>query len=298
MCKDKENFGENSHICQSMYIFKHSGDLLDYLSNNIAKNKNIGFVPTMGALHGGHIALVKEAKDRNDIVVCSIFVNPTQFNDRNDFDNYPSTIEDDILCLEKAETNILFLPGVDEVYPNGLTASKKYDFGGLDNVLEGQYRPGHFNGVAQVVERLLDLVKPDNLYMGQKDYQQVLIVKKMLEQYDKKINLIACPTVREKNGLAMSSRNARLSEEGKKNAARIYEILRNTQAMISKQSIAETKVWATHQLGEIPQAKLEYLEFVNAASLKTVENIGDAEKILICVACFIEGVRLIDNLIV
>ncbi len=211
-----------------MIIFKKPGELNQFLENKRTDKKIIGFAPTMGALHAGHISLVKEAKRQNDLVVTSIFVNPTQFNDPEDFKKYPVTIEKDILLFEKAGCDVLFIPAVDDIYPSGTTALTHYELGFLETILEGKFRPGHFQGVCQVMHRLLEIVLPDNLYLGQKDYQQCMVIKKLIELIglDNKIKVNICPTLREDDGLAMSSRNTRLDPEDRIRAATISAALR------------------------------------------------------------------------
>ncbi|HEU5165487.1 MAG TPA: pantoate--beta-alanine ligase, partial [Chitinophagaceae bacterium] len=211
-----------------MIICKKSGQLYDFLEKKKNEKVLIGFVPTMGALHGGHLSLVSEAKKQNKIVVCSIFVNPTQFNDPEDFKKYPVTLEKDILMFEDAGCNILFTPPVQEIYPNGTNHLIHYDLGFLETVLEGKFRPGHFQGVCQVMDRLLEIVLPDNLYLGQKDYQQCMVIKKLIEliELNDKITTNICPTLRENDGLALSSRNIRLPPDDRKKATTIFTALR------------------------------------------------------------------------
>jgi pantoate--beta-alanine ligase len=210
-----------------MILFKKTEDLHKWLESQQKKNKPIGFVPTMGALHAGHISLIDASIEMGNITICSIFVNPTQFNDPKDFKKYPVTLEKDIYLLEKAGCNVLFLPEEKEIYPNGITRNMHYDLGYLETILEGKYRPGHFQGVCMVVYRLLNIVQPDHLYLGQKDYQQCMVITKLIElmKQEKKININICPTQREENGLAMSSRNMRLNEQGQNKSAAIYRNL-------------------------------------------------------------------------
>ena len=211
-----------------MIIFKKPKELHDFLEKRRDERKTIGFTPTMGALHAGHISLVNEAKKQNDVVLCSIFVNPTQFNDPEDFRRYPVTIEKDILMLEDAGCDVLFFPIVHDIYPSGTSDQKHYNLGFLETVLEGKFRPGHFQGVCQVMHRLLEIVMPDNLYLGQKDYQQSMVIKKLIELIGlhNKIKVTVCPTLREKDGLAMSSRNARLLPAERIKATTIFASLR------------------------------------------------------------------------
>lgn len=208
-----------------MYLFKRKDELMNHLESTRKRGTSIGFVPTMGALHQGHLSLINMAKEQCDIVVCSIFVNPTQFNDPADFEKYPITIDQDILQLTAAGADILFLPAVSEMYPEGLESDIHYDFGTLETVLEGAHRPGHFQGVGRVVHKLLDIVKPDGLFMGQKDLQQCLIVKRLLKLIHSPARLVICPTLREPGGLAMSSRNMRLSAQEREIATIIFKAL-------------------------------------------------------------------------
>src|SRR6476660_2225904 len=208
-----------------MIIFKKGLPLQNRLKQLKNINKKIGFVPTMGALHNGHLALIEQSKSPDTTTVCSIFVNPTQFNDKKDFEKYPVTIENDIYLLEKASTDILFIPAVDEIYPDGLATNFSYDLGYLETMLEGFYRPGHFQGVCRVMHKLLNIVQPDDLFMGQKDYQQCMVIKKLIESYNLKAYLNVVPTQRENSGLAMSSRNLLLSDAAKQKATTIYNAL-------------------------------------------------------------------------
>ena len=208
-----------------MIIFKHPKDLQSYIQNGAIDPNSIGFVPTMGALHKGHISLIQTARVENSLVVASIFVNPTQFTDQLDFEKYPSTIESDILKLENSGCDILFLPSVADIYPNGITANQQYNLGHLDTILEGKYRPGHFQGVCQIVHLLLQIISPGKLYLGQKDYQQCLVIKKMISLLHIGTSVIICPTQREPDGLAMSSRNVRLTSIEREKATYIFKML-------------------------------------------------------------------------
>ncbi len=206
-----------------MILFKKAADITAHLLKIKDQKKPIGFVPTMGALHDGHISLIHASKKSDAISVSSIFVNPAQFNDAADFNNYPISIEKDIDALEKAGCDVLFLPSVSEMYPDGTKNAEKYDLGYLETVLEGKYRPGHFQGVCLVVQRLLNIIPADELYLGQKDYQQCMVIKKLIELKLLNTNIIICPTLRETDGLAMSSRNVRLSQSDRKQALKIFE---------------------------------------------------------------------------
>jgi pantoate--beta-alanine ligase len=292
-----------------MLIFKRIKDLQKHLKTYEKRGKTVGFVPTMGALHKGHISLIQKSKKRANLTVCSIFVNPTQFNDSADFDKYPSTISSDIEKLNDAECDVLFLPTVKEMYPSGLLNKTKIDFGFLAQTLEGEYRPGHFDGMAQIVEKLLQVVKPNWLFMGLKDYQQQLIVRKLIEKRKLKIKLVTVDTLREKGGLAMSSRNVRLNDEQRKLAVEISKTLKwlkekvgNKQSTLQK--IQEQAVKRLQGKG----IEVEYFEIRNANTLKAAvagstkqldnqkNRTAKRQKLIALAAVRIGTVRLIDNM--
>jgi pantoate--beta-alanine ligase len=279
-----------------MILFKRAGDLKGWLEKQKAAGKSIGFVPTMGALHAGHISLITISKEVADLSICSIFVNPTQFNDPKDFQKYPITLDKDIAFLERAGVDILFLPEVVEVYPGGTTGLETYDLGTLEAILEGKYRPGHFQGVCQVMRRLLDLVGPDHLFMGQKDYQQCMVLQRLLTLRGMKTQLHLCPIIREPDGLAMSSRNMRLTQEQRKKATAIYQAL-----LLLKKGWVSSGSTGT-QLGEemLKQAdfQIDYIAIAHSNTLEPVqEKAGAASGILALIAAFQGEVRLIDNMI-
>jgi pantoate--beta-alanine ligase len=280
-----------------MIIFKLASQLHQYIQQQKALSKTIGFVPTMGALHQGHISLIDKSKASCNITVCSIFVNPTQFNDVKDFEKYPITIEQDIYMLEMAKCDVLFLPSVDEMYPKDFDKNKQYDLGFIETVFEGAYRPGHFNGVCMVVERLLNITTPNKLFLGQKDYQQCIVLKKLVEIMNENIEIEICPTSREENGLAMSSRNKRLSNDMKSKAKVIYEsfvnIKKEINASKSSQLIENTKSLLLQNGFD----KIDYLSLANAETLAPIEQWDGKTKLVILVAAFTEGVRLIDNMV-
>ncbi len=279
-----------------MILFKKSRELQDRLSGELNFKKKIGFVPTMGALHAGHISLVEASKNENDITVCSIFINPAQFNDPKDYEKYPVTLEKDIYQLETAGCDILFLPTVNEIYPGGMIA-KKFELGRLDQMLEGKFRPGHFQGVCLVMERLLDLVNPDNLYMGQKDYQQCLVIKKLLEptlSHDK-IRITVCPTLREPDGLAMSSRNLRLNEEDRKAAPAIYNVLQYIKNSFKPGNLSSLRSEAVKKL-ETAGFRVDYAEIADANDLSPITDWDGRQKGVALIAAFLHDIRLIDNL--
>ena len=280
-----------------MILFKTIRPLqskLEKLRNNKLK---IGFVPTMGALHAGHLSLIKEAGKQCDIVVCSIFVNPTQFNDKNDFDKYPVTIEQDIFLLETNKTGILFLPSVNEIYPQGTARLQHFELGYLENILEGKYRPGHFQGVCNVVHRLLNIVQPEALFLGRKDYQQYLVVKKMMQDFYPSINIKAVDTARETSGLAMSSRNMRLSDDARNKATAIYQSLQFIQQHIAGGNIELLKEQAKEKILQGGFDKIDYVEICDAETLLPVRVAETRKKLIAVAAAFIENVRLIDNIL-
>lgn len=262
--------------------------------------QTIGFVPTMGALHSGHLSLIDASKKQADTTVCSIFVNPTQFNEQSDFTKYPRHTAADQAKLEAAATEVLFLPSLSEIYPNGTEQSQPFDFGYLTQPMEGAHRPGHFDGMAQVVHRLLEIVQPDFLYMGQKDYQQFLIVQKMIELSGFTTKIVRCPIVRERHGLAMSSRNERLSPKDREHAAWISRTLTKavSKGKFKALDVASVEAWAIAQLKKVGGIEVEYFEMVDAQTLQKVEHFGDAEQIIACTAVRIGDVRLIDNMFV
>jgi pantoate--beta-alanine ligase len=264
----------------------------------------INFVPTMGALHSGHLSLVKHAKRSQGYVVVSIFVNPTQFNNSEDFEKYPSTIQQDIALLQQEKCHALFLPSIQEVYPNGTAIQQPIDFGFLARTLEGEFRPGHFAGMAQVVERLLQIIQPQKLFMGLKDYQQALIVEELIKRRNLNVELIKCATKREADGLAMSSRNVRLDKNAREVAVQLsktlfyikrkIQMLRKANNPEPLQSVMEK---AKLKLAEFSEIHLEYLEVRNAKTLQPVSNISERELVAL-VAANIGGVRLIDNVLI
>jgi pantoate--beta-alanine ligase len=281
-----------------MILFKRASDLREHLERAQKQGRKVGFAPTMGALHDGHISLLNAAIKENDISVVSIFVNPTQFNDPKDFAKYPVTIEKDLRLLEEAGCDILFLPSVEEIYPDGQMLKKKYELGYLETLLEGKFRPGHFQGVCQVVHRLLEIVMPDNLYMGQKDYQQCMVVKKLLEitGLENSIRLQISPTLREPGGLAMSSRNTRLSEPEKDAAIAIFRALEFVRDNLSTGNIAGLQQQAEDQLTS-RGFRVDYVAIADANTLKPCLEWNGSDKLVALAAAFLGEVRLIDNLL-
>ncbi len=281
-----------------MILLKKVADTVNYLDKSRRNGNTIGFVPTMGALHEGHISLIRAAKKENLLVVCSIFVNPTQFNDPADFAKYPVTIEKDIALLEEAGCDLLFLPPATEIYPGGKPPDKKYDLGYLETVLEGKYRPGHFQGVCMVVERLLEIVRPDNLYLGQKDYQQCMVINKLIGimHFEGLVKLTISPTLREESGLAMSSRNTRLTKEEKELAAAISRALLLIKTNLKQGDLQPLKEAAREMLLS-KGFRIDYIEIAAAADL-SVPLFWDGKQQLVALsAVFLNEVRLIDNML-
>lgn len=280
-----------------MIIFKNSKDLHSYITDLKQKKFLTGFVPTMGALHAGHLSLINQSRQNTDITICSIFVNRVQFNNAEDFRKYPSTIEKDILMLEESGCDILFMPGEDEIYPDAASKNKHFELGYLEKILEGKFRPGHFQGVCLVVEKLLNIIDPDYLFLGQKDYQQCLVIKKLISLLNKNIKVMSCPIFREPNGLAMSSRNLRLSEEEKNLASQLYKTLEQIKKNLAPGNFLLLKKEAIAQL-ENCGFKVDYIELAKSADLEIVEDCKTSLELIIVIAAFLNEVRLIDNLLV
>ncbi|MEP7106696.1 MAG: pantoate--beta-alanine ligase [Ferruginibacter sp.] len=280
-----------------MIIFKHPADIRSFLLSIKGRFEATGFVPTMGALHTGHISLVNKARSESERVICSIFVNPTQFNDPRDFEKYPTTLENDIYLLEKAGCDILFLPAVADIYPDGILTTLKYELGSLETILEGKFRPGHFQGVCQVVNRLLDIIKPGKLYLGQKDFQQCKVLQKLVDLLGIKTKIIICATQREPNGLAMSSRNLRLNETGRNKASWIYKAMLSIKKDIKVGDIEQLAEGAKQLLIE-NGFKVDYVEIANADTLDKIQKWDGKTPLVTLAAAYLNEVRLIDNLII
>ena len=278
-----------------MQVLNTKNELISLLENLRKEGKKIGFVPTMGALHEGHLSLVKESKHNSDITVVSIFVNPTQFNDQEDLKRYPRTLDKDIELLKTVDCDIAFAPSVEEIYPEPDT--RKFDFGYIETVMEGAKRPGHFNGVGQVVSRLLDIVQPDKAFFGMKDFQHIAIIKNMVKQLKYNIEFIPCPIIREENGLAKSSRNTLLDEEHKKNAPHIYATLKKARNLASQMNVSELKKWIADEINNNPYLETEYVEIVDDTTLKVVENWSEEGTKVACIAVYAGKIRLIDNIV-
>ena len=257
-------------------------------------SKNVGFVPTMGALHDGHISLVKRSVEENDVTVVSVFVNPTQFNDKADLERYPRTEEADKKLLEAAGCDIVFMPQVEEMYPEEDT--RVFNFGSIENVMEGKYRPGHFNGVAQIVSKLFYAVEPTRSYFGEKDFQQVAIIRDMVKQLNIPVEIIACPIIREESGLARSSRNELLSAEERKKAALISQVLSKSVNFAKEMSVEEVKNWVNDQFKSDDTFKMDYYDIVDGNSLQSVSSWDESDYIVGCIAIYCGKIRLIDNI--
>lgn len=281
-----------------MILIKTASTLRLYLSDQKKKGLNIGFVPTMGALHEGHISLIKHSLDNGDRTVCSIFINPTQFNDEKDFRQYPVTINQDILLLEKAGCEALFLPSVDEIYPTGFENNTHYELGYLGSILEGAYRPGHFQGVCQVMEKLLKIVMPDRLYLGQKDYQQCKIIALLIKQMglQQRIKVEICPTMREPDGLAMSSRNRRISQDVRQNADGIFLALSHIKNHLPPGPLQPVLEEARLILIQ-KNFTLDYLAVADAENLEILKEYQPGRSLIALTAATFDEVRLIDNML-
>ncbi len=280
-----------------MIIFKKKIDISNYIVNYKKTSGKIGFIPTMGALHKGHISLIEASKRTDTLTICSIFVNPTQFNNTADFEKYPVTIEKDIDMLEKAGCNVLFLPSVEEIYPEDSSTTLHYELGFIETVLDGKYRPGHFQGVCNVVQRLLDIVQPNTIYLGQKDYQQCIIIKKLTELIQSPTQIIICPTLRESDGLAMSSRNMRLTSVERMKAVKISEVLLFIKQEIKPGNLQDLKQRCINYLTN-EGYNVDYVEIADATNLTLLQNWDGKTKLVALVAAFLNEVRLIDNRIV
>lgn len=280
-----------------MIIFKHGKELQNYLEKEKALKHSVGFVPTMGALHEGHLSLLRECKIVSTITVASIFVNPTQFNNAEDLIKYPRPVTNDIFILEESGCDILFLPDENEIYPDEDSKKKSFDLGVLETILEGKFRPGHFQGVCLIMEKLLNTVNPDFLFLGQKDYQQCLIIKKLTELISKKTDIIICPIFREKSGLAMSSRNIRLNSSERETASELYQSLLFIKENLTSGNFSKLKSDVLQRLVS-KGFKIEYLELPKRDNLEIVADFKKDEKLIILIAAFISNVRLIDNILI
>ena len=284
-----------------MKVFSSIQDTKNHLKNLKKEGKSFGFVPTMGALHAGHIALIERAKKENDFVIASIFLNPLQFNDKKDLEKYPRTLEIDLEKLEKAGCDVVFNPSVEEMYPPSPLIDKErgmrgevFDLEALDKVMEGIQRPGHFQGVCAAVKKLFEIIEPDHAYFGEKDFQQLAVIKHMIKTLNIQVEIIPCPTVREEDGLAMSSRNTLLGAEQRANAPHIYKTL--IRAKETQGTVSQIKKWVKDQINSNPFMEMEYFEIVNAETLLPIHSVNDAKELRACIAVKMGSVRLIDNI--
>lgn len=269
-------------------------ELRGFIGECRTEGKSVGFVPTMGALHQGHASLVRRSVKENDVTVVSVFVNPTQFNDKNDLKNYPRTLEADCVLLENEGASIVFAPSVEEMYPQEDT--RVFSFAPLDTVMEGACRPGHFNGVAQIVSKLFYAVEPDRAYFGEKDFQQLAIIKEMVRKLSIGVEIVGCPIVREADGLAMSSRNTLLSCEERNRALTISRTLFASLPFAAEHTLQDTKVFVENAINETAGLELEYFQVVDGNTLQEIKEWGDSDYIVGCIALFCGKIRLIDNI--
>lgn len=269
-------------------------DLQAGLSVLKAQGKKVGLVPTMGALHAGHASLVKRSVNENDVTVVSVFVNPTQFNDKNDLVKYPRTLEADCKLLEDCGATLVFAPSVEEMYPEPDT--RQFGYAPLDTVMEGAFRPGHFNGVCQIVSKLFDAVKPHRAYFGEKDFQQLAIIREMVRQMKFDLEIVGCPIVREEDGLALSSRNARLSSDERENALNISRTLFKSRTFAATHSVSETQKMVEDAIAAAPGLRLEYFEIVDGNTLQKIGDWNETSYAVGCITVFCGEVRLVDNL--
>ncbi len=277
-----------------MKIIDTIKDLRLLLDESRAAGNSVGLVPTMGALHAGHASLVERAVKENDVVVVSVFVNPTQFNDKNDLKNYPRTLDADCALLERIGATVAFAPSVEEMYPEEDT--RQFSFAPLDTVMEGACRPGHFNGVAQIVSKLFYAVEPDRAYFGEKDFQQLAIIREMVRQLGIELEIVGCPIVREEDGLAMSSRNTLLSEDERERALTISSTLFASADFAKINTLAATKAFVEDMINDTPGLELEYYQIVDGNTLQEIGEWKDSDYVVGCIALFCGNVRLIDNI--
>lgn len=269
-------------------------DLQAELTALRAQGKKVGLVPTMGALHTGHASLVKRSVSENGVTVVSVFVNPTQFNDKNDLAKYPRTLNEDCRLLEECGAAFAFVPSVEEMYPQPDT--RQFCYAPLDTVMEGAFRPGHFNGVCQIVSKLFDAVQPDRAYFGEKDFQQLAIIREMVRQMNYKLEIVGCPIMREDDGLALSSRNKRLSAQERENALNISQTLFKSRTFATTHSVSETQKMVEDAIADAPGLRLEYFEIVDGNTLQKINNWEESQYIVGCITVFCGDVRLIDNI--
>ena len=280
-----------------MKVINKTSDLQAIIEQLKNDGKSIGLVPTMGALHKGHLSLVKNSISNNDITVVSIFVNPTQFNNPNDLASYPRTVEKDLELLQTVGCDVVFAPEADDIYSKSETDSRfEFDFEGLDMVMEGKFRPGHFNGVVQIVSKLFDLVRPDRAYFGEKDFQQLAIIRLMTRRYNLPIEIVPCPIVREDSGLALSSRNSLLKDNEKQVAQHIYAVLNESRQFVPQTEVEELKQCVIAAIEQKPELKVEYFDIVDGHTLKSIGKWDECDYVVGCITVFCGNVRLIDNI--
>ncbi|MBO5225985.1 MAG: pantoate--beta-alanine ligase [Parabacteroides sp.] len=277
-----------------MKIVNNIKDLKGYLAEEKQNNKQIGFVPTMGALHEGHLSLVKRCVEENDVCVVSIFVNPTQFNDKHDLETYPRTLDKDCALLEPTGCKYVFAPSVEEMYPEPDT--RTFDFGTVSAVMEGARRPGHFNGVAQIVSKLFYAVEPDNAYFGEKDFQQIAVIRAMVNQLNIPVKINACPILREADGLALSSRNVRLTPEQRQKAPLIARTLKESTNFAPEKSVQEVIDYVVNTINADPVMRVEYYEIVDGNTMESIQSWSDTTYPVGCITVYCGEVRLIDNI--
>ena len=278
-----------------MKVFKTQKKLRRYFKEFYSENATIGFVPTMGALHKGHVSLIEESLRNNDITIASIFVNPTQFNKKEDLENYPRTIKSDLNLLEKVHCDVVFIPSVSEIYTNTISASH-FNFDGLESEMEGRFRKGHFNGVGTIVKKLFEILQPTNAYFGEKDFQQLQIVRKMVEKNHLSVAVVGCSTFREDDGLAMSSRNKRLTDDERNAASIIYKILKKTAEKIQTQSIDDIKKWVSNEFKKHSFFELEYFVIAEEETLENATILSPKKQYRAFIAVYANTIRLIDNI--
>ncbi|WP_299005456.1 pantoate--beta-alanine ligase [uncultured Tenacibaculum sp.] len=278
-----------------MKIFTRKSEIKEFLSSQKKDKKSIGFVPTMGALHQGHLSLIRRAKKKNDIAVVSVFVNPTQFDNKEDLDKYPKTYESDVELLTSANCDVLFFPSVEEIYAENIT-SEKFDFDGLEHQMEGRFRDGHFDGVGTIVKTLFEIVEPDTAYFGEKDFQQLQIIKKLVEKYNLPVKIKGRPIFREDDGLAMSSRNTRLTKEYREAAPFIYKTLKKAKKKFGVKDPKKLTKWVKKQFKNHPLLELEYFTIADEKTLQTVTEIKENMKYRAFIAVYAGDIRLIDNI--
>ena len=280
-----------------MKVINKTSDLQAIIEQFKNDGKSIGLVPTMGALHKGHLSLVKNSISNNDITVVSIFVNPTQFNNPNDLASYPRTVEKDLELLQTVGCDVVFAPEADDIYSKSETDSRfEFDFEGLDKVMEGKFRPGHFNGVVQIVSKLFYLVRPNRAYFGEKDFQQLAIIRLMTRRYNLPIEIVPCPIVREDSGLALSSRNSLLKDNEKQVAQHIYAVLNESRQFVPQTEVEELKQCVIAAIEQKPELKVEYFDIVDGHTLKNIGKWDECDYVVGCITVFCGNVRLIDNI--